>query len=55
MVDVLPPGGRVGVLIKPQFEAGRAKVPGGVVLIRRYTAKWWQEIKAFGTETLGAE
>ena len=31
IADVLPPGGEIVSLIKPQFEAGRENVPGGVV------------------------
>jgi 23S rRNA (cytidine1920-2'-O)/16S rRNA (cytidine1409-2'-O)-methyltransferase len=31
MSDALPPGGEIVSLIKPQFEAGRENVPGGVV------------------------
>lgn len=55
MVDVLPPGGELVSLIKPQFEAGRAKVPGGVVRDPAVHEEVVAEIKAFGTETLGLE
>ena len=53
MCDVLPTGGEIVSLIKPQFEAGRAQAPGGVVrdpLVREAVV---EEIRAFGTGTLG--
>ena len=31
MAGCLEPGSRIVALVKPQFEAGRAEVPGGVV------------------------
>jgi len=53
MADVLPAGGEILSLIKPQFEAGREKVPGGVVRDPAVRAAVVEEIKAFGTGTLG--
>jgi len=53
MCDVLPVGGEIISLIKPQFEAGRAQAPGGVVrdpLVREAVV---EDIRAFGTRTLG--
>jgi len=55
MTDVLPPDGELLSLIKPQFEAGRAKVPGGVVRDPAVREAVVAEIKAFGTATLGLE
>jgi len=53
MADVLPPGGELLSLIKPQFEAGREKVPGGVVRDPAVHEAVVAAIKAFGTESLG--
>lgn len=53
MVEVLPAGGEIVSLIKPQFEAGRAQAPNGVVqdpLVREAVV---EDIRAFGTGTLG--
>ncbi len=53
MLEVLPPGGEIVSLIKPQFEAGRAQAPNGVVqdpLVREAVV---EDIRAFGTGTLG--
>jgi 23S rRNA (cytidine1920-2'-O)/16S rRNA (cytidine1409-2'-O)-methyltransferase len=52
MVEVLPAGGEIVSLIKPQFEAGRAQAPNGVVqdpLVREAVV---EDIRAFGTGTL---
>ena len=53
MADVLPPGGELLSLIKPQFEAGREKVPGGVVRDPAVHEAVVAAIKTFGTESLG--
>ena len=53
IVDVLPSGGEIISLIKPQFEAGRAQAPNGVVpdpLVREAVV---EDIRAFGTGSLG--
>jgi 23S rRNA (cytidine1920-2'-O)/16S rRNA (cytidine1409-2'-O)-methyltransferase len=55
MTDVLLPGGELLSLIKPQFEAGREKVPGGVVRDPAVREAVVAEIKAFGTASLGLE
>ncbi|MDX9867928.1 MAG: TlyA family RNA methyltransferase [Kiritimatiellia bacterium] len=52
MSDVLPPGGEIVSLIKPQFEAGRGNVPGGVVRDPAVREAVVEEIRAFGTEML---
>ncbi len=53
MADVLPSGGEIVSLIKPQFEAGREHVPRGVVRDPAVREAVVGEIKAFGTGTLG--
>lgn len=53
MSDVLPLGGEIVSLIKPQFEAGRENVPGGVVRDPAVREAVVEEIRAFGTGTLG--
>ena len=50
--DVLQPGGQIISLIKPQFEAGRANVPNGVVRDPAIREAVVEEIKAFGEGTL---
>jgi hypothetical protein len=40
MTDVLLPGGELLSLIKPQFEAGREKVPGEWFAILLYAKRW---------------
>jgi len=55
ITDVLPPGGEIVSLIKPQFEAGRANVPGGVVRDPAVRAAVVEDIKDFGTGTLKLE
>jgi len=52
MFDVLPSGGEIVSLIKPQFEAGRENVPGGVVRDPAVRAAVVEEIRTFGTEQL---
>ena len=53
MADALPPGGEILSLIKPQFEAGRDKVPGGVVRDPAVREAVVEDIRAFGTGTVG--
>lgn len=55
MVAVLPSGGEIISLIKPQFEAGREHVPGGVVRDTAVHAAVVEEIRMFGTEVLKLE
>lgn len=55
MVDVLAPGGEIVSLIKPQFEAGRDQVPGGVVRDDAVRQAVVDEIHKFGTEVLHLE
>jgi 23S rRNA (cytidine1920-2'-O)/16S rRNA (cytidine1409-2'-O)-methyltransferase len=55
MADVLPPGGEIVSLIKPQFEAGRENVPGGVVRDPAVRQAVVDGIRAFGTESIGLE
>jgi 23S rRNA (cytidine1920-2'-O)/16S rRNA (cytidine1409-2'-O)-methyltransferase len=51
--DVLPPGGEIISLIKPQFEAGRAQAPNGVVQDPVVREAVVEDIRVFGTGTLG--
>ena len=51
--DVLPSGGEIISLIKPQFEAGRAQAPNGVVQDPVVREAVVEDIRAFGTGTLG--
>lgn len=53
MADVLAEGGEIVSLIKPQFEAGRENVPGGVVRDPAVREAVVADIRAFGTGTLG--
>ena len=53
IVEVLLPGGEIISLIKPQFEAGRAQAPGGVVQDASVREAVVEDIRAFGTGTLG--
>lgn len=55
MVACLAPGSQIISLIKPQFEAGRAEVPKGVVRDEAVRERVVREIRAFGTETLHLE
>lgn len=52
MADALAPGGEIVSLIKPQFEAGRENVPGGVVRDPAVREAVVASIRAFGTEAL---
>jgi len=55
IVEVLAPGGRVVALIKPQFEVGKGKAPGGLVRddVLRLAAR--DEIVRFAQEELKLE
>jgi len=53
MCGVLPAGGEIVSLIKPQFEAGRGQAPGGVVRDPAVREAVVEKIRAFGTGTLG--
>jgi len=53
MCDVLPVGGEIVSLIKPQFEAGRGQAPGGVVRDPAVREAVVEKIRVFGTGTLG--
>ncbi|MBR4170154.1 MAG: TlyA family RNA methyltransferase [Kiritimatiellae bacterium] len=55
MANVLPPGAQIVSLIKPQFEAGREQVPGGVVRDPAVREAVVQEIHRFGVEEIGLE
>ena len=48
MTDVLIPGGEIVSLVKPQFEAGRGLVPGGVVVDPAVRAAVVRDISDFG-------
>ena len=53
-VNLLPPGGQLIALIKPQFEAGRRDVgKGGVVRDADVHERVQAEVVDFGTGTLG--
>ena len=52
MAAVLEPGGEMVSLIKPQFEAGRDQVPGGVVRDETVRQAVVEDIHRFGTEVL---
>lgn len=53
MRDVLAPGSQIVSLIKPQFEAGRDRVPHGVVRDEAVRQEVVDMIHAFGTQELG--
>ena len=55
MADVLPSGGEILSLIKPQFEAGRENVPGGVVRDPAVREAVVEEIKTFGMGSVGLD
>ncbi len=52
MCEVLPRGGEIVSLIKPQFEAGRANVPNGVVRDPAIREAVVEDIKSFGMGVL---
>ena len=51
--DVLAPGGRIVALIKPQFEVGKGKAPGGLVRDEALRVEARDGIVRFATEELG--
>lgn len=51
--DVLAPGGRIVALIKPQFEVGKGKAPGGLVRDEALRLEARDGIVRFATEELG--
>ncbi|MGI6495697.1 MAG: TlyA family RNA methyltransferase [Kiritimatiellia bacterium] len=55
MAEVLLPGGQAVTLIKPQFEAGRAQAPRGVVRDPAVREAVCQAIRRFGVEELSLE
>jgi len=55
MAEVLVPGGEIVSLIKPQFEAGREHVPGGVVRDPAVREAVVETIRTFGVGTVGLE
>ena len=52
---VLAPGGKIVALIKPQFEVGKGKAPGGLVRDEALRLAARDEIVRFATEELGLE
>ena len=55
IVDVLAPGGRIVALIKPQFEVGKGKAPGGLVRDEALRIAARDEIVRFATDELKLE
>jgi 23S rRNA (cytidine1920-2'-O)/16S rRNA (cytidine1409-2'-O)-methyltransferase len=55
MAEVLENGGEIVSLVKPQFEAGKGLAPGGVVSDPEVRRQVLDDIKDFGTRTLGLE
>ena len=53
IVDVLLPGGFVVALVKPQFEVGRGKAPGGLVRDEGLRAEARDGIVRFASDSLG--
>ena len=51
--DVLAPGGRIVALVKPQFEVGKGKAPGGLVRDEALRLEARDGIVRFATEELG--
>lgn len=51
--DVLASGGEIVALIKPQFEVGKGKAPGGLVRDEALRLEARDEIVRFATEELG--
>jgi len=52
---VLAPGGEIIALIKPQFEVGKGKAPGGLVRSEELRAECVKKISDFGVNELGLE
>ena len=55
IVGVLPPGGEIVALIKPQFEVGKGNAPGGLVRDERLRLEARDGIVEFGRKELGLE
>ena len=55
IASVLAPGGRIVALIKPQFEVGKGKAPGGLVRDERLRLEARDEIVRFATDELKLE
>ena len=55
IADVLAPGGRIVALIKPQFEVGRGKAPGGLVRDESLRLEARDGIVRFASGELGLE
>ena len=55
IVGVLPPGGEIVALIKPQFEVGKGKAPGGLVRDESLRLAARDEIVRFAREELKLE
>ena len=55
IVGVLPPGGMIVALIKPQFEVGKGNAPGGLVRDERLRVEARDGIVRFAREELGLE
>jgi len=55
IVDVLAPGGEIVALIKPQFEVGRGKAPGGLVKDECLRLEARDAIVGFAQAELGLE
>lgn len=55
IVEVLPIGGRIVALIKPQFEVGKGKAPGGLVRDEALRLEARDGIVRFAREELGLE
>ena len=51
--EVLAPGGKIVALIKPQFEVGKGKAPGGLVRDEGLRLEARDKIVKFATEELG--
>ncbi len=55
IAEVLASGGRIVALVKPQFEVGKGKAPGGLVRDESLRRAACEEIVRFATEELGLE
>ena len=53
--NVLASGGRIVALIKPQFEVGKGRAPGGLVRDEKLRIEARDKIVKFATEELGLE
>ena len=55
IAEVLAPGGKIVALVKPQFEVGKGKAPGGLVRDESLRRAACDEIVRFATGELGLE